>query len=142
MKEGNIIRENINMTQSKKRAYCYACYADFEYDWKAWARHQIENKKDKGHKKNQVFAAKILTNVRALNAKKDLPGRTPLTDEQKEAKTSTIRPTSGMFKIVRTYCPQCHVLDIKKLEVEFIEDMHTWKHNDNFVVLCETHYAR
>lgn len=129
------------MTQSKKRAYCYACYADFEYDWKAWARHQIENKKDKGHKKNQVFAAKILTNVRALNAKKELPVRTPLTDEQKEAKTSTIRPTSGDFKRVQTMCPQCSRFSEDKLEVEYVVDdkVHAWQRGNYFMRLCVNH---
>ena len=83
-----------------------------------------------------------MNQTRRLNAKKDLPTRTALTDEQKEAKTSTIRPTSGIFKLSRVYCPQCHVLDLKKLEIEFIEDMNTWKHDKDFVVICEHHYER
>jgi phage FluMu protein Com len=125
----------------RKQAICYTCGANFGYDWVAWAKHTLEkiseNKKDIAHKKGKLFAHKILINAKKLNQKRDLNGRVPLTEQEKENKVSTRRETSGIFNYILAICPNCKTRHRMKVEEEFTTDEFTWKAKESHFVLCE-----
>jgi len=123
------------MTTLKKRAFCRICNQDFEYDWHSLAKHISISKK--GHRAGKKWAAKYLLQVNRLNAKRDLPQRVPLTEEQKEARRDLRREISGDTQRVLTLCPHCKSQAVSVLPVEYTQSPIAWRQNNNLVVLCE-----
>lgn len=122
------------MTTPKKQAVCRVCNTNFEYDWHALAKHISTSKK--GHRAGKKWAAKYLLQVNRLNAKRDLPQRVALTEEQKESRRELKRETSGETESVKTYCPMCKHGGQAILEAEYTQSGIAWKRNDRFVIMC------
>jgi ribosomal protein L32 len=115
---------------------CHICAQYFD-DYELLAHHIIKNKKT--HKRSRSWATKYLA-TKSLSAKArngELKGRTPLTEEQKEAKRNTIRVLSGEMKYIQTICPKCKTQQERKLETEFIKSPYAWRINGMIVRLCE-----
>ncbi len=112
---------------------CLSCNQSFP-DYKELALHIQTTKK--GHRKGKKWAAKYLMRVRQLNKKKELNGRIPLTEEQKEAKASIHRELSGENENVLTICPHCKKGHREVLPVEFSQSRDAWRVKDKLVVLC------
>jgi ribosomal protein L32 len=93
----------------------------------------------KTHRQGRVWASKYLLmhnlSPRAKNG--SLENRTPLSDEQKEAKRNTIRELSGRMKLVNTICPKCRTQEHRKLETEFVDEPLVWRIKGILVRLCD-----
>jgi hypothetical protein len=120
---------------------CFSCGTSFQ-DNKELALHISSSKKRMHTLSSRTWAANFLSQTRRLNSKKDLPGRTPLTEEQKEAKHSTKREIDETaFIRVVTRCPQCKMLSEESLlEAYVVEDgVHAWRKGHVFFRLCVNH---
>ncbi len=104
-------------------------------DYKELALHIQSSKK--GHRKGKRWAAKYMMRVRQLN-KRELNGRVPLTEEQKEARASIFRELSGETEYALAVCPHCHKGHREVLPVEFRQSQDAWRVKDKLVVLCAT----
>lgn len=125
------------ISQTRKPAVCSACHANFEFDWKELAKH-IAGKKDKAHRPSKKWAANYLCRTRELNAKKDVPARAQLTDQEKENKKSVYQELSGEFDAVKTICPNCKRTGSSYLPIEFTQSEFAWRLNGILVFLCNT----
>lgn len=116
---------------------CHSC-GDIFPDWKALADHIATSKT--GHRKGKKWAAKIRM-VNSLSAKarygKKNFERTPLTEEQKEAKELSQRELSGEIEVVTTVCPKCKHQAHQVLPVEFTQNNHAWRIKALLPVFCE-----
>lgn len=114
--------------------FCRTCNYSCE-DFTMLAKHIIQNKRT--HKKGLKWASSFLTKAKILNRKPDLSsGRTPLTEEQKQAKQDSHRILSGIEKTVMTYCPGCNHKVPQRLPVEFIQSNFAWKNNNLLMINC------
>ncbi|MCK9369916.1 hypothetical protein M0R04_08430 [Candidatus Dojkabacteria bacterium] len=122
------------MTESKQ-AICRVCNTDFGADWKALAKH-IVSKKDKLHRKGRIWASKVLMNTKYLDSKKDLNGRVPLTEQEKENKRDTKLEISGEEEFINAICPHCKVKYRAKVPIEYISLEHVWMINERYAIYC------
>lgn len=113
---------------------CIACKQAFG-DYKELALHIQSSKK--GHRKGKKWAANYMLKVRQLDQKKQINGRVPLTEEQKENKKSLVRELSGEEEYAITFCPHCKRGHREILPVEFSKSRDAWRVKDKLVVLCE-----
>ncbi len=113
--------------------FCHSCKKPFA-DFKELALHIISSKK--GHRHGKRWAAKYLLKVRQLDKRKELNGRTPMTEEQKENKRNLERELSGENEFVITYCPHCKSLKKQPMPIEFTQSGEAWREKDKLVVLC------
>jgi hypothetical protein len=123
------------MVQPKRQAICAVCKEDFGVEWNDLAKH-ILKQKDSMHKRGRRWAHKVLTNAKKLNQKRDMPGRIPLTEQQKENKKEMKRVVSGMEEPVIAICPNCKNKHRVKLAIEHIRYEHAWMINGRYAVIC------
>lgn len=112
---------------------CHSCQKVFE-DYKELALHIQSNKK--GHRKGKKWAARYIMRVRQLDKKKELNGRVPMTEEQKENRRDNVRELSGETEQLLTICPHCKKGHRELLPVEFSQSRDAWQVKDRLVVLC------
>lgn len=113
---------------------CHTCKQVFA-DPKKLAKHIVANKKT--HKK-QYWAQSVLSDKKRLDRKLSMRKleRTPLTDEDREAKEDTRREISGATKLVPTVCPRCkRPGNLQQLEVEHTDNPVAWRIGNCFVRL-------
>jgi len=119
---------------------CRTCDQDFE-TWGDLADH-INSATDKPHKRDRAgkMWAKRYIHRNTINKLKklgrELPYRTPLTDEQREAKEDTRRELSRQTKLVPVKCPRCNKGSRQILEVEHTDNPQAWRIDNCFVILC------
>ena len=111
---------------------CLSCNEVFA-DYTELALHIQSSKK--GHRKGKKWASNYLLRTRQLD-QKQINGRVPLTEEQKENKRNMVRELSGRNENVVTYCPQCKSKTAQPLPVEFTQSREAWRIGKNFAVLC------
>jgi len=113
---------------------CLTCGKSFE-DYSELAKHIMTTPK---HRKGKKWAAKYIhLNTLSLRARNGaLKGRTPLTDEQKEARQDSIRVPSGDTVRMDTFCPKCKIKYTDVFEVEYAYDKDAWRVKDCLVRLC------
>ena len=117
---------------------CNSCGKECE-DYHELALHIMENKK--GHQRGKKWASAFLLRTNRLNARKDLPQRAPMTDEEKEslrdARAETRRELSGKVSLAKVFCPQCKQVSVRALPVEFAQNNQAWRlPNGTLVVSC------
>lgn len=114
---------------------CFICNEIFK-DFKELARHVIANKKT--HGKSYFWAQKVLTDAERLNFKtQSFEGRSPLTEEEREAKRESRRELSGEDHMVSTFCPHCKNSHTERIPQEYIESNTAWREKGKLVVLCD-----
>lgn len=120
---------------------CRTCDRDFE-SWGDLADH-INSATDKPHKRDRAgkMWAKRYIHRNTINKLKklgrELPYRTPLTDEQREAKEDTRRELSGETKWVMTICPKCNKGKHRMIETEHVDEPEAWHIKNRLAVTCD-----
>lgn len=100
--------------------------------WPKLAKHVLE------HDAHNKWALAFLSKAQLLNQKRDLPQRTTLTEEQREAKEDCQRELSGMLKAVLVQCPICTTPFQARLEQEFVSNPQAWRDRNTLLVLCDS----
>lgn len=114
---------------------CHSCQQPFA-DFKALALHIASSKK--GHRKGKMWAAKYLSNQRALDMKTTMQNRnhTPLTQQEKDNKANAHRELSGKVVNTDTICPHCKRQGISQLPIEYAHSSEAWRAGKCLVKLC------
>lgn len=111
--------------------YCNSCKQPFD-DYQSLALHIVASKA--GHRKGKRWAAKYLS--RNVINKRDLNGRTPLTEADKENRESTKRALSGKVNYELCVCPRCDKGHREMIPEEFARSQQAWRKGKNLVVIC------
>ena len=123
---------------------CWTCGRIDFINWGALADHKL-NSKDKEHRKDKagrIWAANYKYKHVFYDKEKKDQVRTPLTDEQREAKEDTHRELSGQTKLVPVKCPRCrnhNIPDVpryERLEIEHVNEPNALRIDNCFVKMC------
>jgi hypothetical protein len=117
---------------------CHSCGNFFE-DYTELARHIAGS--TKGHRKGKKWAAQLLLRVKQLDKKAEfqerIENRTPLSEEDKQARRSNKLELSGVKKMMNTQCPHCKTLHVETVEVEHTQSTLAWKTpKGTLLILC------
>ncbi len=124
------------MQDSAKKPQCFVHpYVPLE-NFMELAQHVLKDRK--GHpRKSVVWAEKFSMNVEFLNQKKDIPTRTPMSEETKSHFEDIKRELSGEEHVTMCVCT-CGKSHAEVLPVEYIESNSAWRKNGRIITLCES----
>lgn len=99
--------------------------------WPELAKHVLE------HDAHNKWALAFLSKAQILNQKRDLPQRTALTEEQREAKEDCQRELSGQTTLTKCLCPRCNKTRLEWLPIEHLSSGQAWKTNTgHYFIFC------
>ncbi len=112
---------------------CHSCNNTFP-DYHALALHISSEKK--GHRKGKKWASAYLLK-NSLKPKNEHKERTPLSEEDKEARESTHIELSGDVVYVNTNCPKCRRVYPRIIETEYANSKWAWRgENGVLIITC------
>ncbi len=94
---------------------------------------------NRGHAKGKKWAANyILKNGLSAKQRFEHKERTPLTEDEKDARDNTHRELSGQTKMVYAYCTACKRKYPRVVEVEYIQSQTALRGNDGtLMITCD-----
>lgn len=110
---------------------CHSCFEKFP-DYHALALHVSSEKK--GHRKGKKWASKYLLRS-SLTAKKELHGRTPLSEEDKESRNNAHIELSGDVVYLNTKCPKCKRVYPRSIETEYANSKTAWRGDNGILII-------
>lgn len=114
---------------------CNSCHREFD-DFRTLALHIAHEKR--GHQRGKKWAAKYLLKP----IQRELPKRTPLTEEEKElleeSKQDCKRELSGITKVVQAFCLKCKRFYPRVVEIEYIQSDYALRRGNTLLITCDS----
>jgi hypothetical protein len=116
---------------------CKICtWVNVEDTWIGLAHHILQNKFT--HQSGLKWASTFQLKFAKYEIKKpDFEGRLPYTEEQKEARESCVRHTTGQTNRVPCRCPSCKSEYYRDVEIEFLNDNGVWRIGKQPAIVCD-----